>query len=131
VRADRDKVQQILLNLVTNAIKFTPAGGVIVVECCERDGCALIHIRDSGIGIAPDRLQAIFEPFYQGERTLSRPADGVGLGLAISRDLARGMGGDLSVASVLGEGSVFTLSLPCLGIEPADPAHADGPHPLS
>jgi signal transduction histidine kinase len=55
----------------------------------------------------------------------------VGLGLAISRDLARGMGGDLSVASVLGEGSVFTLSLPCLGIEPADPAHADGPHRLA
>jgi signal transduction histidine kinase len=112
IRADRDKVQQILLNLLTNAIKFTPAGGLIVMECDERDGKVRIHVRDTGVGIAEDRLHAIFEPFYQGEPTLTRPSDGVGLGLAISRDLARGMNGELTVVSRLGEGSVFTVALP-------------------
>ena len=82
------------------------------MDCEEHDGVVHIHVRDNGIGIAADRLSAIFEPFYQGEPTLTRPSEGVGLGLAISRDLALGMDGDLTVASVLGRGSVFTLSLP-------------------
>ena len=112
VRADRDKVRQILLNLLANAIKFTPAGGLIAVECDERDGNVRIHVRDTGVGIAEDRLHAIFEPFYQGEATLTRPSDGVGLGLAISRDLARGMEGELTAVSAPGQGSVFTLALP-------------------
>jgi signal transduction histidine kinase len=115
VRADRDKVQQILLNLLTNAIKFTPAGGVIALDCDQSDGHIRIHVRDTGVGIAADRLEAIFQPFYQGESTLTRPSDGVGLGLAISRDLARGMDGELTVASAVGKGSVFTLALPVGG----------------
>jgi signal transduction histidine kinase len=112
VRADADKLRQVLLNLVTNAIKFTPSGGRIRVsfEGAERE----VHVRvaDTGPGIAPERMDAIFEPFVQGDRALNRPSEGVGLGLAISRDLARGMGGTLSVASTLGEGAVFTLTLP-------------------
>ncbi|HUF25665.1 MAG TPA: ATP-binding protein [Gemmatimonadaceae bacterium] len=110
-RADREKLQQIALNLIVNAIKFTPPGGTITVDCECDDERALVHVRDTGIGVAPRQLATIFEPFVQVDRALNRPHDGVGLGLAISRDLARGMGGDLSVRSEPGAGSVFTLSL--------------------
>jgi signal transduction histidine kinase len=112
VRADPDKLQQVVLNVVTNAIKFTPAGGSIAIECDATDDRVRIRVRDTGVGIPAERLPFIFEPFVQGDRALNRPHEGVGLGLAISRDLARGMGGDLTVESVVGGGSVFTISLP-------------------
>ena len=115
VRADRDKLQQILLNLLSNAIKFTPAGGRIHIECQDRDSTVRIRVRDTGIGISSDRLQAIFDPFFQADRALNRPGEGVGLGLAISRDFARAMRGDLTVESTPGAGSVFTVTLP-LGV---------------
>jgi signal transduction histidine kinase len=111
VRADREKLQQIVLNLVTNAIKFTPEGGLVSVECEPTGETLRIHIRDTGVGIPRERLRSIFDPFVQGDRALHRPNDGVGLGLAISRDLARGMGGDLEVQSTPGFGSTFTLTL--------------------
>jgi PAS domain S-box-containing protein len=115
VSADADKLQQILLNLLTNAIKFTPRGGTISVGC-ERDGTRVrIRIADTGIGIPPDQLPTVFEPFVQLEE---QPEDvsqrGVGLGLAISRDLARAMGGELTADSSPGEGSVFTVELPAV-----------------
>ncbi len=115
VRADGNKVRQILLNLLTNAIKFTPAGGRITVDagpCPDAPGMARIRVRDRGIGIPAPALESIFEPFVQLATGPLCHADGVGLGLAISRDLARGMGGNLSAASVAGEGSCFTLTLP-------------------
>jgi signal transduction histidine kinase len=112
VRADGDKLRQILLNLLSNAIKFTPAGGRIRIECEERDTTVCVRVHDTGIGISPDRLQAIFDPFFQADRALNRPGEGVGLGLAISRDFARAMRGDLTVESTLGAGSVFTVTLP-------------------
>jgi signal transduction histidine kinase len=112
VRADAEKLQQVVLNLLTNAIKFTPSGGRITLECEADDGMAHIHVRDTGVGIPADRVHAVFEPFVQGDRALNRPHEGVGLGLAIARDLARGMGGTLRVESRLGEGSVFTVSIP-------------------
>jgi signal transduction histidine kinase len=110
--ADEERVRQILLNLVGNAIKFTPAGGRVVLSCdCDGDrGC--VRVRDDGPGIAPEKQRTIFDPFIQVDRRLSNPREGVGLGLAISRDLARAMGGELSVASAPGEGSTFTLRLP-------------------
>ncbi len=111
-RADRDKLQQILVNLLSNAIKFTPEGGAITLSCEERGPAILIRISDTGIGIAPDRLDQIFAPFVQVGRRLNTANEGVGLGLAISRDLARGMGGDLTVESTPGEGSTFTVALP-------------------
>jgi len=112
LRADADRLQQILVNLLSNAIKFTPAGGRVSVECEARDDTVCIIVRDSGIGIARNRLEQIFAPFVQVDRRLNAPNDGVGLGLAISRDLARGMGGDLTVESTPGSGSTFTLTMP-------------------
>ncbi len=109
-QADRDKTRQIVLNLLSNAVKFTPKGGKIVVECGGRGSQVSLKVRDSGIGIPSDKLDAIFDPFVQIGKQASR--QGTGLGLAISRDLARAMQGDLAAASVMGEGSEFTLTLP-------------------
>jgi signal transduction histidine kinase len=113
VRADEEKVQQILLNLLTNAIKFTDAGGSVAIAHMVDDAVVHIHIADTGRGIAAERLESIFEPFVQVDRHLTQASQqGVGLGLAISRDLARRMGGDLTAVSALGQGSTFTLTLP-------------------
>ena len=112
VRGDRNRVQQILTNLLTNAVKFTPPGGRIGVECEAAEDTALITVSDTGIGISPDLLGAVFEPFVQLRSGLTGRQGGVGLGLAISRDLARAMQGDLTVESTPAEGSRFTLSLP-------------------
>jgi signal transduction histidine kinase len=112
VRADRDKLQQILLNLLTNAIKFTKPGGELHVDCAVEGEMVAISVADTGIGIAADKLASVFEPFVQIDAKLTRANEGVGLGLAISRDLARGMGGDLTVESEVGVGSTFTLTLP-------------------
>jgi signal transduction histidine kinase len=111
VRADSEKVRQVLLNLLANAVKFTPAGGTIRVSADHDDRRVHIRVADTGIGIPLDRRGAIFEPFVQLHRTLAQPAEGTGLGLAISRDLARGMGGELTVESDAGLGSTFTLTL--------------------
>jgi signal transduction histidine kinase len=120
VRADSEKVRQVLLNLLANAVKFTPQGGSVRVSCDFDATRAYIRVTDTGIGIPPDRRAAIFEPFVQLHRTLAQPAEGTGLGLAISRDLARGMGGELTVESEPGRGSAFTLALDIVsGISPA------------
>jgi signal transduction histidine kinase len=112
VMADKQRLQQILVNLVGNAIKFTPEHGMIRVGAEKNGTAASVAIQDTGRGIPQDRLQAIFEPFVQVEDSLTRTAAGAGLGLAISRDLARAMGGDLKVDSELGKGSTFTVVLP-------------------
>jgi signal transduction histidine kinase len=110
--ADRAKVEQVLLNLLSNALKFTKAGGHIGVACRGEEKFAHIIVSDTGVGIADDKLEAIFEPFVQLGRSLSSAHEGTGLGLSISRDLARAMRGDLTVKSTAGAGSMFTLSLP-------------------
>jgi signal transduction histidine kinase len=112
VRADREKTQQILLNLLTNAIKFTEPDGRITVDCSVRGGQVAVRVADTGRGIPAEKLASIFEPFVQVDARLTRAQEGVGLGLAISRDLARGMSGDLTAASVFGVGSTFVLTLP-------------------
>jgi PAS domain S-box-containing protein len=112
VRADVEKVQQILLNLLSNAIKFTEPGGHVRLECACTDTVASVRVVDTGVGIPSTKLDAIFEPFVQVDQAFTREGQGTGLGLSISRDLARAMGGDITVESVLGEGAVFTLSLP-------------------
>jgi signal transduction histidine kinase len=112
VRADPEKLQQIVLNLLTNAIKFTGTGGRIALRAATRDDAVEIAVEDTGRGIALAQLARVFEPFVQIDAMLTRTNEGVGLGLAISRDLARGMGGDITVRSVPGEGSTFTVTLP-------------------
>ena len=107
---DHEKVLQVLLNLVGNAIKFTDEGKVTVAATAEGDRIA-IRVTDTGPGISPQKLERIFDPFVQLDATLAKQREGIGLGLAISRDLARGMGGDV-VASSDGSGSTFTLYLP-------------------
>ncbi|HEX8848811.1 MAG TPA: ATP-binding protein [Gemmatimonadaceae bacterium] len=111
-RADREKLQQILLNLLSNAIKFTGDGGHVTMACSADAAEVFIRVADNGRGIPPGKRTAIFEPFVQVDSRLTRADQGVGLGLAISRDLARGMGGDLTVESEVGVGSTFTLCLP-------------------
>jgi PAS domain S-box-containing protein len=113
VRADREKLEQIVLNLLTNAAKFTQRGGTVIVRVrndCGVPGRSCLDVEDTGIGI-PEELQAgIFEPFVQVDTDNRK--EGSGLGLAISRDLARGMGADLVVKSVPNQGSIFTVILP-------------------
>ena len=109
--ADRKKVDQILLNLITNAIKFTERGEISVTCSCDGEN-AHIAVRDTGLGIDPERIESIFEPFLQLDSGYKRTSPGTGLGLTISRTFARGMGGDVRATSVAGEGSTFTLSLP-------------------
>jgi PAS domain S-box-containing protein len=112
VLADASKVEQILINLLSNAVKFTPPGGSITLRSGVEGRTGWVSVRDTGVGIAPEQLGAIFQPFVQVGRSLSSQHEGTGLGLAISSDLAEGMGGRLTVESTVGEGSVFTLRLP-------------------
>jgi PAS domain S-box-containing protein len=109
---DRLKAEQIVLNLLSNAVKFTPSGGSIVVACSGGEGVVCVSVKDTGPGIPADKLEAIFDPFVQLGRTLTSTHEGAGLGLAISRDLARAMDGEVSVESVEGQGARFTLRLP-------------------
>jgi PAS domain S-box-containing protein len=114
--ADPEKLRQVLLNLLSNAIKFTRGGGMITLGCDGTpDGRVAVRVADTGRGIAADHLKRVFQPFVQVDATLTRTEEGAGLGLAISRDLARGMGGDLTVESTPGVGSTFTLTLPAAG----------------
>ncbi|HUQ18248.1 MAG TPA: HAMP domain-containing sensor histidine kinase [Gemmatimonadaceae bacterium] len=110
--ADSEKVIQIVVNLLSNAIKFTPSGGKIAADCAIEADMVLVTVSDTGIGIPADKHESIFEPFVQLKDGLTNRAAGVGLGLAISRDLARAMKGDLTVESSEGKGVRFNLALP-------------------
>ena len=112
-KADAERFQQILLNLVTNAIKFTPKGGSINVSSDDDAGVVRVRVNDTGVGVRMLDIERVFEPFVQIDRHLtSDTQQGVGLGLSISRELARAMSGDLTLESVEGVGSTFTLTLP-------------------
>ncbi len=118
VIADRSKLLQIVLNLLTNAVKFTNPGGAVSLEVIEllvgnptQKPAVEINVTDTGIGIPPDKLDAVFDPFVQLATDPANRRQGTGLGLAISRDLARGMGGELTARSTPGVGTTFTLSL--------------------
>lgn len=112
VVADRERLQQILVNLLTNAAKFSDRGASVGVNAEAREHLVAIIVSDAGKGIEKDLQEAIFEPFMQISAGLTRTAEGSGLGLAISRELARLMGGDVTVDSEPGSGSKFTLTLP-------------------
>jgi PAS domain S-box-containing protein len=112
MRADYEKAQQVVLNLLSNSLKFTPPGGEVTVTAVPESRFALITVRDTGRGLAPDKLELIFDRFVQVDRHLTpEPQQGVGLGLAISRELARAMGGDLRALPAQ-QGATFQVSLP-------------------
>ena len=131
IMADEDRVRQILLNLLSNAIKFTGSGGHVTVGCGVVDALdpaatpagegpwVFIRVADTGVGIPADRVASVFDPFIQVDHGLTKQVGGTGLGLTISRELARRMGGDLTLKSALGEGSCFTLWLPSANESPA------------
>ena len=122
VRVDRSRIEQVLLNLIHNAIKFTPPGGRIVVSA-RRDGeTLLVSVRDNGIGVLPDELPRLFERFYKADK--ARRSEGTGLGLAIAKHIVLAHGGTIWADSTPGEGSTFTFSLPL-----ADPSARRGPEP--
>jgi signal transduction histidine kinase len=98
---------------MSNAVKFTSPGGSVDVTCQGDSTHVTLLVRDTGVGIPREKLQVIFEPFVQLDRSLTSTKEGSGLGLAISRDLARAMGGDLVVESSVGVGSTFVLTMPC------------------
>ena len=112
VRADLEKLRQILLNLIANAVKFTAGGGRIGVGAVRDRDRIRIWVSDTGIGIPSDQLERVFEPFYQVDRGMTRSYPGIGLGLAIARDFARAMGGELRLTSEPGTGSTVSLELP-------------------
>jgi len=118
VAADREKLVQIILNLMSNSVKFTPTSGRIVIEIVERSdgtqpvGVVFLRVSDTGIGIPVDKLETIFDPFVLLSQGLAARRDGTGLGLSISRALARAMGGDLRARSVAGTSTTFTVTLP-------------------
>jgi signal transduction histidine kinase len=112
-RADKQKLVQILLNVLSNAIKFTPDEGCITVSTSVLGPeLGAITICDTGLGMSPEELALVFEPYVQFDNSLSREHKGTGLGMPISREMARAMGGDLGATSEPGVGSTFTLTLP-------------------
>jgi two-component system OmpR family sensor kinase len=114
VRGDTDRLKQLLLNLVTNAIKYTPAGGQVTISVIHKDGFAYVKVSDTGIGIPKEDLIHIFDRFYRVDKARSRQMGGTGLGLSIADWIAESHHGKLTAESELGKGSTFTLQLPSL-----------------
>jgi signal transduction histidine kinase len=107
---DTRMIQRMLSNLLDNAIKYTPSGGSVTVSITENETDVLVSVKDTGCGISPDDLPRIFERFYRCDQ--SRSKSGIGLGLSLARAIARAHGGDITAASILNQGSTFTVTLP-------------------
>ncbi|HXE53409.1 MAG TPA: ATP-binding protein, partial [Tepidisphaeraceae bacterium] len=112
VRGDHAGLEKVVLNILTNAIKFTPKGGTIAVRCWQEQHSAMVEIEDSGIGIPQESLPHIFDRFHQVDGSSTRKYQGVGIGLALARDLVQQHGGRLAVRSQLGKGTAFRIELP-------------------
>ena len=112
VEADPGRLREVLDELLDNAVKFTPAGGQVKVSVTESDESVTIAIADTGIGIAEEQLTQVFEPFWQGDQSVTRRFGGVGLGCAVAHELVQLMGGTLNVQSTLGEGTIVYVTLP-------------------
>jgi signal transduction histidine kinase len=122
MRFDRERIVQLLTNLVGNALKFTPSGGVVSLKLTESAGIVVIEVRDTGAGIPPDELPRIFDRFYRGTNIGEARASGSGLGLAIVRSIVEMHGGTIDVQSVVGEGTVFRIELPRAGAQQSSAA---------
>ena len=109
---DRDKLRQVMLNLVENAVKYTPAGGTVTLGITHEDGWVKVVVQDTGIGIRPEQQTLIFDRFYRTDKARSREFGGSGLGLSIAQSIAQAHQGRITVESTLGTGSTFTLWLP-------------------
>jgi signal transduction histidine kinase len=114
-RADASRTDQVLHNLLQNAVRHTPPGGIVAVEVREEASEVVLEVKDTGEGIAQDVLPHIWERFYRPEHARSRSGGGTGLGLALVKELTEGMGGSVAAESVLGQGSCFTIRLPRAG----------------
>ena len=121
IETDPAKIRQILLNLISNAVKFTEEGE-IELQTDREDDSAVFRVRDTGIGIPPEHLEKIFDPFWQVESARTRERGGTGLGLTVARRLARMLGGDVTVTSTPGKGSTFTLRVPMRSKPPVPPS---------
>jgi CheY-like chemotaxis protein/CHASE3 domain sensor protein len=127
IHTDRQRLEQVLKNLLSNAVKFTESGSVALAVSATAEGWIQFAVRDSGIGIAPDQQERVFDAFHQADGTTSRRFGGTGLGLSISRDLTALLGGTLALESSPGQGSTFTLSLPKSGAVAATPPAPPAP----
>ena len=109
---DPNRIEQVLVNLIDNAVKYSPDGGAVVVRTAPADSSVRVEVTDQGLGIAPGEQQAVFEKFYRADPQLRAVPSGTGLGLYICRELVRRMGGTIGVRSQPGEGSTFYFELP-------------------
>jgi signal transduction histidine kinase len=112
IKGDERKIKQVLLNLLSNAVKFTPEGGRIDVRAVRSDGVAEIAVADTGVGIAPEDHETVFEEFRQVGGDYARKHEGTGLGLALARKFVELHGGTIRVESQLGQGATFTFTIP-------------------
>lgn len=112
VDGDREQIKQLMVILLDNALRYTEAGGRVAVELSRRNGSGVVSVQDTGIGIAPEAIDHVFDRFYRGDEARNRDSGGVGLGLAIARELVSDHGGRISAQSRPGEGSRFTVELP-------------------
>ena len=129
VEADRDKLEKIILNLLFNALKFTPAGGRVSVRAIRDQDHLVIEVEDTGMGISEKNLQNVFSRFWQADDSSRRKYQGVGIGLALVKELTEAQGGKVSVKSVEGKGTSFTVQVPYVQAEPASPAPATAESP--
>jgi signal transduction histidine kinase len=114
VKGDPDRLEELFLILLDNAIKYTPAGEQVIVNLCLHDGTAEVTVRDTGVGIAPDDLPKVFERFYRADPARTRDPGGTGLGLPIARWIAEAHGGEIELRSKPGQGTTVTVRLPLL-----------------
>jgi signal transduction histidine kinase len=130
VMLDRDKLEKILLNLVINAIKFTASGGTITCRAERRDRWLAVEVADTGVGIQPEQLPHVFDRFWQADTSSQRKHQGVGIGLALVKELAEVQGGQVKVSSVVNQGTTFSILLPWVEASAAGtPAPANNPAP--
>ena len=111
-KAEKDRIKQMAINLIDNAIKYTPSGGRVLVTVCEEDGAGILRVEDTGIGIPEENIPRLFERFYRVDKSRSRALGGTGLGLAIVKHIVNLVGGQITVKSAVGNGSTFTVYLP-------------------